>query len=81
MLVRGYQQLIVRTKCLESTPYYEGVDRHGKVGVVWPPSDPSLHIGHLLYLCHWFALGLTHRSEQPPEVGSNKPNSDRLSSD
>ena len=51
MLVRSYQQLIVRTKCLESTPYYEGVDRHGKVGVVWPPSDPSLHIGHL-HLCH-----------------------------
>ena len=56
MHARGYQQLIVRTKCLESIPQQERVDRHGKVGVVTPPGNPSLHIGHL-HLCHWLALG------------------------
>ena len=53
--LRGCQELIVRTKCPESIHQQEGVDIHGKAGVIRPPGDPSLHIGHL-HLCHWLGL-------------------------
>ena len=55
--MRGHQQFIIRSKCLEGVHDQQRVDGQSEVGVVRPPGDASLHVGHL-DLRHGLPAGL-----------------------